>query len=542
MTRTQGRLRALLRATDAVVSQLELPEVLRRLTEAAVELVDARYGALGVIAPDGWLEEFVHVGMDASDVERIGHLPEGHGVLGALIEDPRPIRLPHIANDPRSVGFPEGHPPMETFLGVPIRVRDEVFGNLYLTEKREGLFSEEDEELVTALAATAGIAVENARLFAGSRDRERWAAIAAHLSAVLINASELETPALLADALFEALDVARVAVLVAGDEPLTVQVAQARGIGANSMLGVRMAPEQTDAVIVLESGEPVTRTGGTTATADADALAVQDGTGTGSTLLVRVQPPGSDGLVLAVCRSPGGGRFGRAEIDVAADAAARIGLAMEVARSREQQQRALLVEDRARIARDLHDRVIQQLFGTALELHSLEATVPSEGADRLRSSVDAIDDAIAQIRTIIFALKPAVPDSPTLRHQVLDLAIEASRRLPKNVDVEFAGPVDVIADHEMAQDVAAVARELLSNAVRHADADQVSIEVRVRDDALVLIVQDDGCGMDDSVARSGLANMAERARRRGGNLDLRSSPSGTSAEWRVPLTSMRRSR
>ena len=179
---TQGRLRALLRATQAVVEPIELSLVLERIVHAAVELVDAEYGALGVVADDGRLEEFIHVGMPSEVVAAIGHLPEGRGVLGALIDDPRPIRLRHIGDDPRSVGFPPGHPPMNGFLGVPVRVREEVFGNLYLANPRGGEFTAEDEELVTALAATAGFAIANARLFDETRMRQLWTASSAQIA------------------------------------------------------------------------------------------------------------------------------------------------------------------------------------------------------------------------------------------------------------------------------------------------------------------------------------------------------------------------
>jgi GAF domain-containing protein len=167
----QNRLRGLLRANRSVIGDLALNTVLRRIVEAACELVDAPYGAVGVIRPDGTgLEAFIHVGMEPSAVEEIGHLPEGKGLLGALIDDPRPIRLRDIRDDVRSVGFPEHHPPMRGFLGVPIRVRDEVFGNLYLASLAQGDFSVEDEELVAALAATAGVAIENARLYGKRTD------------------------------------------------------------------------------------------------------------------------------------------------------------------------------------------------------------------------------------------------------------------------------------------------------------------------------------------------------------------------------------
>jgi len=225
--RTQGRLRALLRATQAVIEPIELPEVLERIVEAAVELVDAEYGALGVVSPDGGgLEEFIHVGVTPEQVTAIGHLPEGRGVLGALIDDPRPIRLHHIADDPRSVGFPAGHPPMDGFLGVPVRVRDDVFGNLYLANPRSGEFSPEDEELVTALAATAGSAIANARLFGETRMRQLWTDSAAQITAALLDTAGTDALPMLADELIARTAADRICVLVPDPEPLTLRVAE----------------------------------------------------------------------------------------------------------------------------------------------------------------------------------------------------------------------------------------------------------------------------------------------------------------------------
>ena len=163
-TLSQVRLQSLLKANQAVAEHLDLATVLRRIVETAVELVDAQYGALGVLSPDGRLEQLVQVGMSDAEVAAVGHLPLGLGLVGALLDDQRPIRLRHLADDPRSVGVPAGHPPMDSFLGVPIQVRGTTYGNVYLTNQSSGQFSEEDEVLVTALAATAGFAIDHARL------------------------------------------------------------------------------------------------------------------------------------------------------------------------------------------------------------------------------------------------------------------------------------------------------------------------------------------------------------------------------------------
>ena len=216
---------------------LDLPVVLERIVRAAVELVDARYGALGVIAERGGLEAFIHVGMPPEQVAAIGHLPEGRGVLGALIDDPRPIRLRHIGDDPRSAGFPEGHPPMDGFLGVPVRVRDEVYGNLYLTEPRAGEFTAGDEELVSALAATAGFAIANARLYDETVLRQQWTASSAQIASALLDTASSAAIPLLADELAARSTADRICIVVPGSEPLTLRVAEARGAAAARVSG-----------------------------------------------------------------------------------------------------------------------------------------------------------------------------------------------------------------------------------------------------------------------------------------------------------------
>src|ERR1700691_1185123 len=173
--KTRDRVHALLEAVVAVGSNLDLETVLRQIVQAAVTLVDAQYGALGIIGEGGRLAEFVPVGLDEEQIERIHHWPEGHGLLGELITNPEPLRLSDMSAHSRSFGFPEGHPPMKTFLGAPVRIRDEVFGNLYLTEKKDGAeFDEEDQAVLTALGAAAGGAIGNARLYEEARRQQQW--------------------------------------------------------------------------------------------------------------------------------------------------------------------------------------------------------------------------------------------------------------------------------------------------------------------------------------------------------------------------------
>ncbi|MBN9182492.1 MAG: GAF domain-containing protein, partial [Microbacterium sp.] len=253
---TQGRLRDLLRATRELIEETDLPLVLRRIVEAAVELVGARYGAMGVVAPDGTLEQFIHVGMPADTAASIGHLPGGAGLLGALIADPTPIRLEHITDDERSVGFPAHHPPMDSFLGVPVRVRDQVFGNLYLTDSGARSFSREDEELVTSLAATAGFAIDNARLLQETRLRARWAAATTELTTQLLDPGTTDPDAAIAVAIAVAADADLVCIVRASADEEPLRIAAAWGATDEPLVGTALAATGTAVADALGTDAP----------------------------------------------------------------------------------------------------------------------------------------------------------------------------------------------------------------------------------------------------------------------------------------------
>jgi signal transduction histidine kinase len=365
-------LRQLLDAVLSISSDLDLPDTLQRVVEVAAALVDARYGALGVLDQGGTrLSEFLTVGFDDETRARIGHLPEGHGILGLLIVDPRPLRLPDLGEHPDSYGFPPGHPPMRSFLGVPIRVRGTVFGNLYLTDKTtDEVFSDIDEELVVALAGAAAIAIENARL----HDRLR---------------------------------------------------------------------------------------------------------------------------------------------DVA------------------------VIEDRERIARDLHDTVIQRLFATGLSLQGAARLADQpEVTSRIEGAVDDLDLTVRHIRTAIFDLEAIRPAAEGLRSRVIALAADAADVLGFDPRVVFDGPVDSTVPDAVVPELLASLREALANVARHARASRVDVEVRCDDD-VVLVVTDDGVGISEGAVGAGghgLANMARRAARAGGSAAVEpGDDGGTVVVWRAPI-------
>ena len=523
---TQGRLRTLVRANRAVVSHLELPVVLRTIVEAAVELVGAHYGALGVIAEAGGLEQFIHVGMPQAAVERIGHLPEGHGLLGALIDDPRPIRIESIADDPRSAGFPAGHPPMTAFLGVPITVRETVYGNLYLTDPESGGFSVDDEQLVKALAATAGFAIDNARLYAESSARQAWTAAAAEMTASVLGGESTDAVEELIVRVTELLR-ARAAFVVDFDpeEPAARVTPQAEG--DRVVAEAAMALDQVRSA--FEGAQPVRL----------DALPpLADAAGwmPGPALLAPFSLPGDRPAALLAVREAGSPGFTAFELERATGLARQASLALELAAARADRQRALLLEERARLARDRHDHLNQPRFGAGLELQSVESMLgPGSLADRVDGAVATIDQAIAEIRTAIFALSHHESGEDSLRHRVLDIARDVGAALPAAVTVSFSGPVDVVSEPGLADDIAAFVREGLTNVVRHAGAASASVSVLASADEISVAIADDGHGIGDTQRRSGLSNLEARAKRRGGVLTVDTGAGGTRLSLRVPV-------
>ncbi|SKA99680.1 GAF domain-containing protein [Agreia bicolorata] len=537
MKQSEGRLRALLRATRAVVEDIDLSIVLRRIVEAAVELVDSEYGALGVVGADGsGLEAFIHVGMTADDADRIGHLPEGRGLLGAVISAKEPIRIDRLADDPRSSGFPVGHPPMDAFLGVPIRIRGVVYGNLYLTNPRTGPFTAEDEELLEALAATAAFAIDHARILIEARTRERWMTSSAEIAVALGRADSEQAVSTLADELFVRSDSERVVIVVPGEKAGTLHVAAARGADAASLAGRTLASGESMAGAVLDIAvsriEPEHHSDSLQ-----DPFLLCNNGSTGPAIYITLGDGAQVWGVLVAARSPSRPPFTKTDLEAGVDLGERISVALELARARDSQQKMKLMEDRSRIAQDLHDHVIQDLFGTGLELQSISSTASQADRWRLDEAVTRIDGVIAQIRKIVFALAPRdAGQTASVRHRILDLAADASKALPRPVDVSFSGPVDLFVSGALVDDVVAVTRELLSNVVKHADPLDVSVDVTVATEDIQLTVTDDGGGIPANVHRSGLVNVEKRATDLGGGVDVTSSSSGTRVVWRIPIT------
>ena len=540
---TQGRLRGLLAATQAIATDLSLPDMLRRIVEAARDLLDAKYVALGVLAREGGLAEFVHVGMSEEIVAEItAGLPHGRGILGLLIDDPKPLRLADLSQHPSSYGFPAGHPPMRTFLGVPIRARGEVFGNLYLTEKADGAeFTREDEELVTALAAAAGIAVENARLFTEARRRQRWLEASARITGALLASPETDAPAslsLIARSAREVADADRALLLLpAGQSDLVAEVVDDGPQASGTVLPGTVVPQSKSLAGAVFAA-------GTSRLYDhvsqADPAPWQPVDAIGPLMLVPLIASGGTVGVLALARAEGRPPFSPDELDMADTFAGHAALALELARAQSDGRRLAMLEDRERIARDLHDQVIQRLFATGLGLHGLSRFMTDEkGLGRLDGYVRDLDATISAIRTTIFDLHRTPEEHGSVRAGVLDVVNAEVAALGFEPRVRFEGPIDALVPARISEQVQAVLGEALSNAARHARASAVDVHLVADPGHVALRVTDDGRGIgpEKPARRSGLANMEKRAVLLGGTCTVGPGPDrqGTRVDWRVPL-------
>ncbi|MEU2734345.1 GAF domain-containing protein [Streptomyces sp. NPDC007095] len=534
----------LLEAVRSIGSGLELHSTLDRICDKAAELADARYAAIGVVAEDGeGLADFVFHGVDEETVRRIGQLPDGHkGLLGALIHDPAPVRLAQLDEDARTCGFPEHHPVMRSFLGVPIRVQGEIFGNLYLAEKRGGgPFTDDDLSMVRVLAAEAGIAIGNARLYEAAQQRERWIDGSVAVTRALLSADDAE------DALQVVAEQARrlsgsvagVVLLPAAEGGLEISaVAKDR---PSKVLGAVVPPE-SELVAELLDGEAVFLDDAAT-----DPRMVTDfAREYGPTMMLPLQCGGRLLGALVTSRERGGRPFTEAERTLATHFASQAALALMMAEAQRDRERLAVYEDRDRIARDLHDLVIQRLFATGMMLESAQrnSAVP-EVREGVEKAVDELDVTIQEIRTAVFALQQGPAEVPSgLRTRVLREINMAAVPLGFRPTHRFVGPVDTAVGEPMGKNLIAALREALSNAFRHAGASRIDVVV----DATVILpdgrqgvrltVTDNGVGIPEGGRRSGLRNLGRRAESLGGDSWYGPGPGadggGTTVVWQAP--------
>lgn len=530
----RDRLDGLIDAILAITSGLKLDATLRAIVHTAAELVDARYGALGVRGYDHRLVEFVYEGIDEETRHLIGSLPEGRGVLGALIEEPKPIRLDDISRHPASVGFPLHHPPMRTFLGVPVRIRDEVFGNLYLTEKADGQpFSDDDEVLVQALAAAAGIAVDNARLFEESRTREAWIEATRDIGTqMLAGADPAMVFRLIAEEALTLMAGAATLVAVPLDD-------EAPACEVDDLVIVEVAGEISPAVKQMTVAVSGTSIGGvfhdrTPRRFDRLDLAVDGPVEPGPALVLPLRAADTVAGVLVALRSADEQPFSDKQLDMMAAFADQAALAWRLTTAQRQMREVEILTDRDRIARDLHDHVIQRLFAVGLTLQGAapRARVPAV-RESIYSSIDDLQEIIQEIRSAIFDLHAGPSRATGLRHR-LDKVIDQLAIPALHTTVQYTGPLSVV-DTVLANHAEAVLREAVSNAVRHANATSLAINVSVEDDVRVEVV-DDGVGISGDITESGLRNLRQRADDAGGEFTVENMPTGgTLLRWSAPL-------
>jgi two-component system, NarL family, sensor histidine kinase DevS len=530
----RDRLDGLVEAMLVITSGLELDATLRRIVETATQLVDARYGALGVRGHGHDLIEFVYAGIDDDTRALIGNLPQGRGVLGVLIDDPQPIRLDNIQQHPASVGFPPNHPPMRTFLGVPVKIRDEVFGNLYLTEKANGQpFSEDDEVLVEALAAAAGIAIANARLYAQSGARQAWIEAARDIATEMLSGADPATVfAFVAEKALKLADATAtmVAVPIEADPPAS---------GATELVVT-----ETSGALSISAGEDVLTVAGTPIgdvfldrtprRLDNLDLAIGGFTEPGAALLLPLRVADTVAGVLVVLRRAGLPPFTDEQLDMMAAFAGQAALAWQLATSERRMRELDVLTDRDRIARELHDHVIQRLFAVGL---AMQATVPlarsPEVQRRLSDQVDDLQEVIQDIRTAIFGLHTTPSGATRLRQRLEEVIAECSVAGLRTL-VQFLGPVSVV-DATLADHAEAFVRAAVGDATRQPNISRLNVIVQVGDELRIKIAAD-GQGVPDEATANNLAEMRRVAEEIGGSLTVETGPdSEMTLRWSVPL-------
>jgi signal transduction histidine kinase len=536
----------------AVNAGLDLGEVLTRIVRSACELVDAKYGALGVLGPDGeHLVEFVTRGLTPDEHEAIGELPRGHGVLGLLIRDPRPLRLDNLADHPDSYGFPPNHPPMGSFMGTPVLIRDQVFGNLYLTEKIGATgFTAEDEAILVALAAAAGIAIDNARLFERTRRQRQWMATTGEVSQMLLEGRDEATAMAYLAHQARALSRAELAVVALYDENADLVVCAAdtdaasdtdapaegaptasgasQGLVLEDLRWQHLVAGRSPLLVLTREGEQADAT----LAGAIRGLATTDPHGPTALLPIAI---GTDEVgVLAIAWTPDAEPIVSDLLELLVPLTHQLALALVAARNQHARSQVALLEDRDRIARDMHDHVIQRLFATGLSLQATSRVpVAAPVRARLDDAVEALDEAIRDIRHTIFELHRE--KAPTdLRKEIEDLLRAAEDGLGFVPELTIDGPLSSLTV-ELEADLVAVIREAVSNVARHARATGVWVSVVVRR-TLTITVSDNGIGIDPSAARSGLANLRARADKHGGSLSVDpNTPHGTVLTWAADI-------
>lgn len=535
---TRDRMDGLVEAMLSVTAGLDLDRTLRTIVQTACSLVEARYGALGVRGHGDELEQFINEGIDEQARALIGDLPRGRGVLGLLFNQPKPIRLANLAQHPSSVGFPPNHPPMNSFLGVPVRIRDEIFGNLYLTEKAGGQpFTEDDEVIVQALAAAAGVAIDNARLYQGTQARQSWIAATRDIATEFLAGTDPDEVLSQVVEHARTLTISQSAILAVPDDP-DIPVEELTHLMVTQRAGNDVAPEGRGLALAGTAvGDAFLRRQPVCLGDGHDAALGDPLPEGGPALVLPLSTPDTALGVLLTLREPGAPPFDDQTVELAAAFADHAALAMQLADTQQRMRELDVLSDRDRIARDLHDHVIQRLFSIGLTAQSTLARAHNpEVRQRLTSMVDDLHQVIQEIRTSIFDLHGGDHRTTRLRQRIDDALHQPTDAAGITGQLQISGPLSVI-DHTLADHAEAVVREAVTNAVRHSGATTVTVHVTVADD-LTLLIEDDGHGIPADITPSGLTNLADRATAAGGQFQVSPPETGTGTRvcWSAPLT------
>jgi signal transduction histidine kinase len=529
----------LLRVIVEIGSSLDLDATLRRIINAAMELTGARYGALAVRAADGTLTSFAYAGIDSDTVRRIGDLPVGKGVLGVGLEPGAVLRLDDLTAHPSAVGFPKHHPPMRAFLGVPITIRGNVFGSLYMSDDRPAwTFGRSDEIAARALASAAAVAVDNAQLFEWMRVSANWMSASREITTALLSGNDPTLPPLqlIAERARELTDAEQAIVLVPPDPEMpadqvdTLTVSAAVGAHAGEVVGQRVKVDGSTTGGVFRSGTPLIT--------ESFQRPIQAFTDVGERPAIVMPLRAGDTVVgvIAVARGAGQPPFDASYLELVNDFASHAALALTLAASRERSRELTILADRERIAHDLHDHVIQRLFAAGMDLQGTIARARSpEVAARLNRTVDDLQATIDDIRKTIFQLQSAPGPDDQFRRRIQDAVASLTEDRGIATTVHLSGPMSTVGA-DIAEHAEAVTLEAVSNAVRHSGATSLTVDVTVADQFTIEIT-DNGCGIPaDNERRSGLANLLRRAEQVGGSCQVTTPPEGgTQVRWTAPL-------
>lgn len=535
----RDQMEQLLRAIVKIGSDLDLDETLHHVVTAALELTGCRYGALATCDPDGNLTSFVHAGMDADTVRRIGSHPAGKGILGAVLDQASALRLDDLTAHPAAVGFPENYPAMRAFLGVPIVVRGNMFGGLYLTDDRPAwTFTDSDEVAVRALVSAAAVAIDKSQLFEHIERRANWMKASREIITELLtgNDSPQRPLQLIAEQAQKLTDAEQAIVLTPTDADLpaeeidTLIVSAAVGVHANEVVGQEVPVEGSTTGHVFRSGAPLIT--------ESFQYPIQAFTDAGERSAIAM-PLCYDGTVIgviAVARSRDQIPFDAGYLELVGDFASQAALSLVLAANREDARELSVLADRERIAHDLHDYVIQRLFAIGMDVQGTIARTRSpEVVNRLNRTIDNLQTTIEDIRTTIFELQAPTTTGVGFRRRIQQVVADLTENRGIVTTLHMSGPMTAVGA-DLAQHAEAAVAEAVSNAVRHSGAAHLSIEVAVADE-LTIDITDDGCGIPaDNQRRSGLANLRRRAEQVGGTCRIASPPAGgTLVHWTAPL-------